>query len=98
MVSYGLLNEEDSFDTPPAKPQNRKRTYPIAFEEPANLYPYNNAVPVAIEEVQEWSLPLGLTARSVMDCFTTALGWVQYALTEYGGKFFAAGKFNPGLC
>lgn len=95
MVSYGLLKEEDSFDTPPpARPQNRKRTHPVAFEEPVNLYPYNNAVPVAIEENQEWSLPLGLTASSVMDCLTTALSWVRSALTEYGGKFFAAGKIN----
>ena len=95
MGSFGILDDEDSFDTPPpAEPQNKKRTYPVAFEEPANPYSYNNAVPVAIEDNEEWSLPLGLTASSVMECLTTALGWIQIALTEYGGRFFAAGRMN----
>ena|SRR5271170_2915989 len=102
MVSYGLKEGEedtdDSFDHHPqeTRAQPRKRTYPDAFledQESRNeeIYPYNNrnAIPMAIEEGQEWVLPTGITPSSIMDCFKTALGWA----IEYGGKFLVAGKY-----
>jgi hypothetical protein len=92
MVSYGLNDEDDSFDTMSSYPQSRKRTYPAAFpvEEPPELYPYD-AVPVAIEESHEWHLPLGLTAGVLMNCFLTALAWTKDAVLVCGRKFFQAG-------
>jgi hypothetical protein len=100
MVSYGLTGEEESdsnFDTPPERPQTRKRTHPNAFPEEersgSGIYPYsnNNAIPIAIEESQEWMLSLGLTPSSFMDCFKTAFSLVLDATVEYGGRFFIAG-------
>jgi hypothetical protein len=98
MVSYGLLegDEEESIDTPPETSQTRKRTYPNAFpeeEDGAEQYPYNNTIPVVIQESQEWNLPLGLTPNSLMDCFKTALRWIVHAIVDYGGKFFATGIY-----
>lgn len=91
MVSYGLHEDEDSFDSSFERPQPRKRSYPVAFpqdERTEEVTPYRNTVGVAQSE--EW-LPTGLSVQSVMECFTTALGWMRYALVEYGGKFFTSG-------
>jgi hypothetical protein len=96
MVSYGLLegDGEESIDTLPETSQTRKRTYPNAFpdeEALAEIYPYNNTIPVAIRATQEWNLPLGLTPNFLMDCFKTTLFWIVNAIVDYGGKFFASG-------
>jgi hypothetical protein len=98
MVSYGLTEEDESFDSLSQIPQSRKRTYPNAFpvEEPAEFYAYN-AVPVAIEEAHEWNLPFGLTPSVLMTCFATALAWIQHATVEYGGRFFKAGLTSVEL-
>ena len=100
MVSYGLLKDDDSFDTSFERPQPRKRTYPTAFpqDERAEVYPYRNTVAIVQEESQERALPTGLSFHTVMECFTTALGWVSYAMVEFGGKFFAAGILECGDC
>jgi len=105
MGRYGLIDDtstedDSSFEISSTLQQPRKRTYPVAFpteeQRQHDIYPYT-AVPVAIEETQEWMLPLGLTSGAVMECFKTALGWVASAVLEYGGKFFTAGlqsRFN----
>ena len=100
MGRYGLIedtSEEDSFDSSLQQQQQasypRKRTYPVAFptERQDEIYPYN-AVPVAVAvDDDEWKLSSGLTSGVVMECFKTAMGWVGFAVVEYGGKFFAAG-------
>ena len=56
MGTYGLLQDDseegDSLDNIPQHQNTRKRTYPVAFpvEEPAEIYPYNTSVPVAIDK------------------------------------------------
>ena len=103
MVSYGLVNDEDSFDTSFERPQPRKRTYPTAFPhheegQQTEVYnhPYRRTGPVGVEDSQEWAAPAGLSLQTVMECFTTALGWARYAMVEYGGKFFASGRGRFG--
>jgi len=80
------------------QPEPRKRTYPVAFpahneeHSEGEQYPYRGSVPVVLhEEGDEWVVPRGLTVRTVMECFASALGWVSMALVEYGGKLFAKG-------
>ena len=96
MGRYGLIedtSEEDSFDSSLQPQSPRKRTYPIAFpteQHEQDIYPYN-AVPVVVEEEEEWKLSLGLTSGAVMECFRLTLEWVGSAVFEYGGKLFAAG-------
>jgi hypothetical protein len=93
MVSYGLLKDEDSFDSTVDRPQPRKRAYPIAFphDEHRDLYPYRDTASAAQGDSRKLYLPVGSSVRTAMDCFVTALGWIRYAIGEYGGKLFASG-------
>ena len=89
MGTYGLLQDDseegDSFDNIPQHQNTRKRTYPVAFpaEEPAEIYPYNTSVPVAIDkESPEGVRPFGLTMSSILDCFSTAFSWIGHIGVE----------------
>lgn len=93
MVSYGLLQDEDSFDSTVERAQPRKRTYPTAFphDEHRDLYPYRDTGLAAQGDSRKLILPVGTSVRTAMDCFVTALGWITYAIGEYGGKLFTSG-------
>ena len=93
MVSYGLLQDEDSFDSPVERPQPRKRTYPTAFphDEHIDQYPYRDTVLAAPGDSRNLLLSAGTSVRTAMDCFVAVLGWITYAIGEYGGKLFTSG-------
>jgi hypothetical protein len=61
---------------------SRKRTYPAAFPALAEegrhpeVYPYNTALPVAMDRRRAGQLSFGVTMASLLDCFSTALSWM----------------------
>src|SRR5579862_5419398 len=55
----------------------RKRSYPVAFqvEEPAEIYPSNHAIPVAMDNA-DVVLPFARTMASIIDCLATVFTWM----------------------